>query len=158
MTKGAFYHHFQSKDDVLRLIHDRFIDSELSRLHEILATPRAAPQTLRLIMEELTESVELFREEITIFFRERYHLSDEVFADVRRKRDQLEQLVETVIIEGIAAGELRTVDSPRILAFGIIGIGAWSYQWFRPGGRYTGREVGAIYADALLEGIAARAR
>ena len=36
VTKGGFYHHFESKQALLHEIHDRFIDSHLERMRELL--------------------------------------------------------------------------------------------------------------------------
>jgi len=36
LTKGAFYHHFASKEDVLRLIHDEFLAVQTNLIDEIL--------------------------------------------------------------------------------------------------------------------------
>ncbi|MBS1886561.1 MAG: helix-turn-helix transcriptional regulator, partial [Actinobacteria bacterium] len=37
LTKGAFYHHFETKEDLLYEIHDEFIDDQLSRAREVMA-------------------------------------------------------------------------------------------------------------------------
>ncbi|MBS1887883.1 MAG: helix-turn-helix transcriptional regulator, partial [Actinobacteria bacterium] len=36
LTKGAFYHHFETKEDLLYEIHDEFIDDQLSRAREVM--------------------------------------------------------------------------------------------------------------------------
>src|SRR4051795_12782219 len=47
LTKGAFYYHFETKEDVLREIHDRFIDFQLRRLKSVLAEGGSANELVR---------------------------------------------------------------------------------------------------------------
>jgi TetR/AcrR family transcriptional regulator, cholesterol catabolism regulator len=156
VTKGALYHHFRSKDEILRLIHDQFIDFELREANEIVARRLPPPETLALVMELLVDSVERYLDSMTIFFRERDSLSADTIDEMRPKRDALENIVVRVLEEGIADGSLRPQRNLRVSAFGIIGICVWAYQWYRREGSLRGREVGRIYAAMLLDGLTAR--
>ncbi|MBX6376972.1 MAG: TetR family transcriptional regulator [Clostridia bacterium] len=156
VTKGAFYHYFQSKDDLVRLMHDQFIDYELSRARDILARGHSSRRSLALLIEEILVSVEKYKASMAIFFRERRFLSEEAFQEIKRKRDEFEGIVVDIIERGIRDGEFRPVPSPRLLAFGIIGMCAWAYQWFQPGGALSAREVGRMYADVVLAGLEKR--
>lgn len=156
VTKGAFYHHFVSKDEVLRQIHDEFIDNELSRMRAVVARNLSASETLHLLIEEFARCSENYREEIIIFFRERQHVSKKVFAEIARKRDEAEQIFIDTLERGISNGEFRQPKSTRISAFGIIGMGVWMYQWYRPGGPLGFRAVARIYADLVIDGLRPR--
>lgn len=155
-SKGAFYHHFYSKDEVLRQIHDQFIDSLGGRVREVVARELSAEDTIRLIMEEFARCSEEFREEITIFFRERQYLTGKVFAEIRRKRSEIERLTIDTLERGIANGEFHPLQSTRIVAFGIIGMGAWMYQWYRSGGALDYKTVARIYSDVVVDGLRSR--
>ena len=153
VTKGALYHHFESKDEILRLIHDEFIEAELQHARDIVARELPPRDTLALIMESLVDSLDTYLDSIEIFFRERYLLSQDVMAEIRAKRDELEELVVQTLERGVADGSFRPQPSLKVAAFGVIGICAWGYQWYRQGGPMRGREIGRMYASMVLEGL-----
>src|SRR5690606_2950939 len=70
LTKGAFYHHFGSKGDVLLHLHNQFIDDELSRIDAVLTQGLSAAETLREVIIELAISVEEFQPAVTVWLRE----------------------------------------------------------------------------------------
>jgi AcrR family transcriptional regulator len=154
VSKGAFYYHFETKDDVLIAVHEMFIDSELRATRQIVERGLPAPKTLALLMEELAASFDTYASEITIFFRERHYLSGPAFRSIRRKRDEVEKMIVDVIERGVQDGEFKPVVSARLAAFGAIAMGAWLHQWYVPGGSMTAREVGRMYASMLIEGLA----
>lgn len=156
VTKGAFYHYFQSKEDLLLLVHDQFIDYQLNQTKEILNQGYSPSQCLRKIIEVLMVSVELYKPSLTIFLREWRFLSQAAFREVKRKRDELEEAVVKVIKQGIASGEFSSVKSPTLVGFGIIGMCAWAHQWFNPDGRFSAKEVAEMYADLVLKGLTTR--
>lgn len=156
VTKGAFYHYFESKEDLLLLVHDQFIDYQLSKAREIIDRGYSSSQSLRLLIEVLMVSVELYKPSLTIFLREWRFLSESAFREVKRKRDELENAVVRVIEEGIAAGEFSPIPSPTLAGFGVIGMCAWAHQWFNPEGRFTAQEVAEMYSDLILQGLTAK--
>src|ERR1043165_1669208 len=55
-TKGAFYHHFESKEDLLRDLHEEFIDHQLEKARAVIERGLPPDETLReLVPAALTE-------------------------------------------------------------------------------------------------------
>ncbi len=155
LTKGAFYHHFDSKEDLLRRVHDEFINYQLGRARNVLAdTGQSTAETLRrLIAEALLEPMSLYKSEITVFLQERRFLSGAVFSEIQHKRDEFEQYFVDVIERGMNEGVFRKLAPARLVAFGIIGMGAWTHVWLDLDGPVSPREIGNIYAEILLKGL-----
>lgn len=152
VSKGSFYHHFAAKEDLLLLIHDAFIDSQLEMLRAAASAGRSPRETLAQLIEENLVGAERFQRYQTIFFEQRRFLSEDRFVEVKKKRDEYEQQVVTILEAGIADGSFRPVASARVLAFGIIGMSAWAYQWYRTG-PMAARDIGRMYAEIVLDGL-----
>ncbi|MBS1886558.1 MAG: TetR/AcrR family transcriptional regulator, partial [Actinobacteria bacterium] len=41
----------------------------------------------------------------------------------------------------------------RIIAFGVIGMGAWTYTWLDAEGSLSAHQVGEIYAEMVIGGL-----
>jgi TetR/AcrR family transcriptional regulator, cholesterol catabolism regulator len=152
MSKAGLYSSFSSKEQLLEEIYYTIIDEMLDRLQEIAATHRTPAEKLRdAIIWQVAGTVERIPE-MTIFYRERHHLSDETAARIAGKRRAYESILETIIADGVAAGQFRAVDV-KVTAFGIAGMCAWTYRWYREGGRLSAHEIGELYADLALHGL-----
>jgi AcrR family transcriptional regulator len=154
VTKGGFYHHFESKQQLLHEIHDRFIEYHLERMRELLAEPGVSAEELfvRLVRDVLVEGAARWRNDIEIFYQERRQLEGERYAAVLAQRHEFERCVIEVIERGVAEGAFAPVEDPKVVAFGIIGMTMWSYHWFDPA-RGGSRELGGTYARILLGGL-----
>jgi TetR/AcrR family transcriptional regulator, cholesterol catabolism regulator len=158
LTKGAFYHHFDSKDDLLLEVHDEFIDHQLERARDVLARDIPVDQQLRaLVTEALFEPLSLYKSEISVFIQERRFLPDEVFAEIKDKRDAYERCVIDVVERGMADGTFRAVGPARLVAFGVIGMSAWAYTWLDAEGPRSPTEIGDMYGKILVDGLMAGA-
>ncbi len=156
VTKGGFYHHFESKQALLHEIHDRFIDYHLERMRELLDEPGIGAEELvrRLVRDVLVVGAARWRNDIEIFYQERRQLEGERYAAVLQKRHEFEGCVIEVLQRGVAEGVLADRGDPKVVAFGIIGMTMWAYHWFDPA-RGGEREVGELYADMILDGLRA---
>jgi AcrR family transcriptional regulator len=151
LTKGAFYHHFESKDDLLYEIHEEFINDQLDRAQRILARDLPPDEMLRqLIVEALLEPLGIYRREISVFVQEYRFLEGEIFAEIKAKRDQFERCFVEVVERGMRDGVFREIGPPRIVAFGVIGMGAWTHTWLDNRGSLSPKAIGEIYAELLV--------
>ena len=156
-TKGAFYHYYESKEDLLHELHDAFIDDQLERAHAVVARDEPADKMLAdLVTEVLMEPLARYKAEITVYLQEQRFLSEKAFEEIRAKRDEFESCVVQVIQRGIDSGVFRELGSPQLIAFGVIGMCAWSYTWLDvDSGKSSPREIGQIYGDMLVAGLLA---
>jgi TetR/AcrR family transcriptional regulator, cholesterol catabolism regulator len=155
ITKGAFYHHFGSKEELLQLIHDEFSAYQEETIRVALDRGDDPREQLRQLVLCMVEGIEKYRPHVTVFFQERRHLSPESLTKIRRKRDQMEGTLVRVFERGVASGAFRPDLDPRTTCLGIIGMCAWTYQWFSPKGRRSGVQIATEFAEVILKGIEA---
>lgn len=152
VTKGAFYHYFNTKEEVLLVIHEMFLDHENQILDDILQ--REPVEALTLVCEELVALNDTFSPKIAAVAEEnRRFLLRENFERARRKRDDFESKIVGLIERGVAEGAFRATGHPRLVAFGVIGMCLSVYKWYGAGG-VSAREIGRLYAQVIVAGIA----
>ncbi|MFF3857252.1 TetR/AcrR family transcriptional regulator [Micromonospora sp. NPDC002575] len=153
LTKGAFYHHFESKDDLLRHIQEEYLEAQLAAIAKIEAgSDDPKVRVAELIRFSLT-SVAEYRAHVTIFYQERRNLTADLFAEVTRKRGLVESAFAGMIADGVARGVFRSDVDPRIATFGLVGMCAWAYQWLNVGGPLSVDEVARQFSAMVLEGL-----
>ena len=69
---------------------------------------------------------------------------------------RFEQALRVIVQAGIAEGVFRAELDPAMIMFSLSGILNWTHRWFVPGGRLSGREIGAAMSDIFLGGIQVR--
>ncbi|WDZ83693.1 TetR/AcrR family transcriptional regulator [Micromonospora cathayae] len=155
LTKGAFYHHFESKDDLLRHIQEEYLEAQLAAIQKIEAdSDDPKVRVAELIRFSLT-SVAEYRAHVTIFYQERRNLTADLFAEVTRKRGVVESAFAGMIADGVTRGVFRADVDPRIATFGLVGMCAWAYQWLNVGGPLSVDEVARQFSAMVLEGLSA---
>lgn len=154
VTKGAFYHHFETKEDVLALIHDEYLDSAVEGLEKALASSEDPTEQLRAVVRESVLSVARFRSHVAVYFQERRYLKGDRGEEIHRRRDTVEGAIAEIIRRGAADGVFAKDIDPRIALFGILGMTAWTYQWLRESGSIDVETVADQFATMALRGLA----
>jgi AcrR family transcriptional regulator len=152
VTKGAFYHHFDSKDELVHIIHGELLDHMLREVREIIETVSGAEAQVRALIEVIVTSAVRHRSHVAVYYQERRYLDDARFQVVRRKRDELMELKAGILRAGIEDATFRDVD-PTIVALGINGMAAWAHQWLTPSSTAEPAEVADVFADMVLGGL-----
>lgn len=156
LTKGAFYHHFRSKEEVLRLIHDRFMDVQLQRERAILAAGSSAHERLFRLVRLSVNVIAEYLPEVRVFFREYRALGSAEFEEVRAKRAAATASFRDILREGVASGEFAAGADPDVAALGILGMCDWMHQWYAPDGRLPADAIACQFALMALRSVSAR--
>ncbi|EIT86736.1 TetR family transcriptional regulator [Fictibacillus macauensis ZFHKF-1] len=154
VTKGTFYYYFNSKEALLMDIHSVYINSLLGQQEAILNDEaKSSAEKVTAMIEMLLVTIRQAGSSAKIFFRELSHLNEERLALILPKREAFRENIEQLLQQGIDAKEFRADLDIAIVTFGILGMGNWSYQWYRPDGRLSQHEVAHHFANMILHGI-----
>ncbi|MFC5589846.1 TetR/AcrR family transcriptional regulator [Sporosarcina soli] len=153
VTKGTFYYYFTSKEMLLMEIHERYIDDLLNRQKAILEQIESYRAKIVGIVKLIIHDLQTQGPNGRIYFREMRNLAPENVEKIKKKREAFRLNVEQVLRDGIQAGEFRENLQPKMIAFAILGVTNWSYQWFNPSGDVSVQELADMYVDFILNGI-----
>jgi TetR/AcrR family transcriptional regulator, cholesterol catabolism regulator len=149
IRKPTLYHYFPSKTAILFEIHEDFFDPALE--HAEAASKLAPREGIISIMVDILQLMESHPGHLRVVFEHHRELAEPEQSIVRKKRDRYHELVESLVVRGMKAGEFRSL-SPRLTTLGLFGMCNWAYQWYQPG-PLTAGEIGEFLADLLLEGL-----
>lgn len=154
LTKGAFYHHFDSKEEVLEIIHNDYVDSQIAMCMQIRAEYADPRDQLRHIARATIANLGTFRSHVSVYLQDRRFLSGDRRRHVQAKRKEIDRVFSAIIDDGVAQGIFRADMSPKLIAFGLIGMYAWVINWWRPDGSLTLEQIADQYVDLILGGLA----
>ncbi|MGK5554774.1 TetR/AcrR family transcriptional regulator [Actinomadura kijaniata] len=156
VTKGALYHYFDSKTDLLYEIYHSLITRQLADLDRVLAAGLPPAETVRAILTELIRSTAAHVDEAKVFGQEMHNLDDErrraVRADRRRYHVAFRDLVENAQKDGVFAA-VASAETVTQIALGMVNQ---MPQWYRPEGPRTAEEIAAEVSAFVLAALAPR--
>lgn len=152
-SKGGFYHHFKSKDELLFLIHDYFIQYALDKAKHAVQTYTTSTEQLQAIIYYHVQVFELYKPHISVFYQESKYLKPEYEEIIKRKRDEYRDIVFQVIQDGIHSGEFRSDLSVEMTGMAILGMLNWMYKWYKSDREKTIEEIGAHFIDLILQSV-----
>ena len=153
VTKGALYHYFKSKDDLLFTIYDRLLALQRAHLDEIVARGLDPEQTLRLVCEDVIETSIDGLADGTVFFRSQHMLSEKRQREVKQRRRDYNDAFETILDRGRDAGTFRSDIPPAILIAHFFSDVHYLAQWYSPGGPLSKQQVATELTDLYLASI-----
>ncbi len=148
-SKGGLYHHFQSKDEILFDLMTQAMDITEQRVVKVVREI-ADPETKLRELIRLHMAVVLSQSdrEITVMLHENHPLPPALRKIINARKKQYIHFVENLIAEVQLGMQTTGKVSPRAGAFALLGMINWIYQWYKPGGRYSGTKSSqGVYGD-----------
>lgn len=153
VTKGALYHYFTSKDDLLFDIYDRLLSMQREHLDALVARGQGPEKTIRLVCEDvIVTSIEGLADG-TVFFRSQHMLSEKRQREVKQRRREYNDAFEAILTRGRAEGVFRTDIPCAILIAHFFSDVHYLAQWYSPGGALTNQQVAGELTDLYLAGL-----
>lgn len=153
VTKGAMYHYFDSKDDLLYEIYGRVLREQTEQLEKVAATEAPVRGRLASAASDVVVSSIANLDDTKIFLQSMHHLNPEKQRAVRAERRRYHERFRALIEEGQRGGEFRA-DQPADLVVDYF-FGAVHHLgiWYRPEGALSAKQVGDHFADLLLASL-----
>jgi len=153
VTKGAMYHYFGSKDDLLYEVYARVLRMQTARLDALATTD--APLDVRIhdaAADVVVTSVDNL-DDTVIFFRSMHMLPAEKQTEIRAERRRYHEHFRDMVVEGQRTGAFRA-DVPADLVVDYF-FGAVHHLgfWYHADGPLSGAQIGRHFADMLLAGL-----
>jgi AcrR family transcriptional regulator len=156
VTKGAMYHYYDSKDDLLYEVYQQVLSMQLSHLDEIAAGPGSAEQRLRAAAADVVRTSLDNLDDMIVFFRSLHMLPDDKQAEVRTERRRYHDKFKALVEEGVAAGTFRADISADIVVHYFLSVVNQLGSWYRPDGPLSPSQVGEKFTELLIGGLATR--
>lgn len=153
VTKGAFYHHFESKAHLIEAIHTRFVELQLDNIAAIIEQKLPPADSLKKLIEMLFRNMIENKESISLFMREHPRMPEKIDRAMRALRRKYEQLLVGEIDRGRKAGVFHSGLPTNVLLYGILGMCNWATQWYDPKRAPAPEEIGRHYALMVVDGL-----
>lgn len=150
ITKSSFYHHFASKEALLRAGCAIALDGLFAVLDEPGAVTGTPAARLRHILAAQVAVLQRELPYVTLLLRVRGNTETERWALERRRA--FDARVAALVAEAVETGELRAGLDPTLAARLLSGLVNSVVEWYRPD-RPGGAELPAAVADAAFAGI-----
>jgi AcrR family transcriptional regulator len=161
--RATIYYYFSSKRDLFEAIVEDPVKSNVAYAERILASDASPKQKLREVIIGLMRLYDEHYPDFFVFLQEDpARLTDNGDSAWTKKMTEWSRryyrAVRAIISEGLESGEFRSNLSAKVLAHGILGTVNWSHRWYKPGSDTSPEDIGAGFADMILNGLDAPAK
>lgn len=154
--RPSLYHYFPSKAALLKRLIDDLITSTEGALERAAVGDDGAanaPERLRRVLVALLEPIAEFPSRFRIMWSPEATPDKETVERVADTRRSFRALVQSIIEEGVRAGEFRNVD-PRVATFMALGAINWVAWWYDSELGIGVDELAGELVELVLVGIA----
>lgn len=160
MDRASIYYYVGSKEELFRESVEGILDANLGAAAQVVArSDESVRIRLEAVVRLLMESYEANYPHMYVYIQEQMHqVAHEESAwaqEVVTKTKRFEQLVRSLIEEGIEAGELRNDIATRLAANALFGMFNWTHRWFTPGGPLKSDDIAEGFCRIFFEGMLA---
>ena len=153
VTKGALYHYFGSKDDLLYEIYGRLLRVQQERLDALAGTETPIEQRVREAAADVIVTTIENLDDAMIFFRSMYQLPPEKQKQVRAERRRYHERFRELIEEGQREGAFSDATPADLVVDYHFGSVHHLSSWYNPEGPLSPRQIADHLAELLMRAL-----
>jgi AcrR family transcriptional regulator len=158
LQRGGLYHYIGSKENLLFMIHERFIEPLLAEAHAIEDRGDPPDVTLQNLGSALMRDIAEYRDQVTVFLHEWRTIrpkDTERAEAVMQSRREFEAVIARTLRRGAAQG-VFDIPGSRLAMLGFLGMINYSYQWYRGDAEWSADDVAGAFSSIFLDGVRVR--
>lgn len=158
ILKGSLYYYIDTKEDLLFNVLADVHAGALVFIDEVRQAEGTPLERLSLYVQRHVEyNAENFAK-VVVYYHDFDRLSAPRRKTLTKERSNWQRLVADLLNEAKDAGEISAdLDVPLATNF-IFGAANWVYTWYQPRGGASPQELGQLWADLLIKGLAGAGR
>ncbi|MFG1807228.1 TetR/AcrR family transcriptional regulator [Streptomyces sp. NPDC049040] len=153
VTKGALYHYFGSKDDLLHEIYARVLRLQTERLDTIASRDTPVRERLAEAAADVVVTSIQNLDDTKIFFRSMHQLSPEKQKAVRAERRRYHERFRSLVEEGQRDGHFRPGLRADLVVDFFFGSVHHLGTWYHADGPLSAEQVATEFSDLLLHSV-----
>jgi AcrR family transcriptional regulator len=156
LTKGAFYHYFNAKEDILQIMYERSLVRLMHALERQRSQNLTVVESLHALIVEMVRVANEYSVEVTMFWEQYRRLPAALEKTNRDRRRDFYLAIAEMVESGIKSKELSASLKPQVFAMSVIGVCQHSQHWYLPGRGLSLDELAIAIADTFLQGAVRR--
>lgn len=158
LDRATVYYYIGSKDELFKEAVKGVLDSNIAEAERLLRLPTMGTrEKLERLVERLMISYEENYPHLYVYIQEEmYEVVDEPTPWAKqmvRQTRRFENVVTTLLQQGVDEGLFREDVSVRLAANAIFGMFNWTHRWFKPGGKLTAQHVAKDFCKIFFDGM-----
>ena len=134
VTKGAMYHYYGSKDDLLYEVYHQLLTMQTAHLEESPPGQARRRNAFALQPSDVVITTCENLDHMIVFFRSLHMLPDDKQTQVRAERRLYQEKFRALVDEGVATGMFRSDISSDIVVHYFLSVVNQLGSWFKPEG------------------------
>jgi TetR/AcrR family transcriptional regulator, cholesterol catabolism regulator len=156
--RASLYYYVGSKEELFEELVSDAVRLNLTMAQAIQEEDAPAPEKLRRLIVGLMESYAEDYPVLYVLIQENLDHVGEARAGWANEMKQINNgfvdvLIE-IIEEGQREGTIAAACEPWLAAYGVMGMLGWTNRWYRPDSSTSADQIGAAFADMVLQGLA----
>jgi TetR/AcrR family transcriptional regulator, cholesterol catabolism regulator len=151
---GSLYHHFKSKEEILREV---MLESTSHYVTELEALVKTKQPTTKKIEAAILHRLELYQQQGmalgVVLQTDKTTLREEMFAEMRDLGARIDRAWDSLLEEGKQNGSLQKNVDTRAITYGIVGMLNWAHRWYNPDGRLSPKALAKIWTAMIVNGV-----
>jgi AcrR family transcriptional regulator len=155
--RASIYYYVAGKEELLADMVLRALLENAAALQEITGRTATAADKIRACIRVLMGQFDRHFPYLYIWVHEDFSRFDGIGKDELDRIVDLSQhefeVIEQLVVEGVAAGEFVTSLPVGVVAQSVIGLVAWTFRWYEPGHTLSAEQLADGLADIALRGL-----
>jgi AcrR family transcriptional regulator len=152
INQSTLFHHFATKEDILRELSERAWRLPLEALEEILRTDEPPEVRLHRIVYFHTRHLCSYPLDLTAVLQDSFRLDRARFPAWYEGVDRYTHELRAIIEAGVESGAFVPCNA-HVRTMGILGMCNWTIRWYRQTGPLGADDIAAEFAAAALRSL-----